>query len=164
MGEGFVDREENISLMPIGWVRNEVQVMGRKRWREVVSEIEISPRLAACLDGIEAFSHVVVIFWMDRVERCECQIKKLRPRNGEGHEVGAFATRSQQRPNPVGLTSVRLLGREGDRLKVQGLDALDGTPVLDLKPYSPHHDLHPEATFPLWVMELERLRANPLPA
>ena len=68
--------------------------------------------------------------------------------------MGIFATRSPRRPNPITMTVVRLLGCEGNRLRVEGLDACLGTPVLDIKPYLRRGDLHPEATMPAWIEEL----------
>lgn len=129
----------------------------------MTSEIELLPEHTERLDGIEDFSHIQVIFYLDRVSRHERRMKKFHPRDREDLPlVGAFATRSQRRPNPIGLTTVKLLSRKVNTLRVKGLDALDGTPVLDIKPYSPHHNLHPEATAPDWMKKLERLRLVPL--
>ena len=125
----------------------------------MTSEIELLPEHAERLDGIEDFSHIQVIFYLDRVTRRERQMRKFHPRDRQDMPLlGAFATRSQRRPNPIGLTTARLLRREGNTLQVKALDALDGTPVLDIKPYSPRHDIHPEATFPEWVRKLDAER------
>ncbi len=124
------------------------------------SVIELRPEWAAGLAGIDGYSHLVVLFWLDRAERP----RRLGPgdaRPPEGNPafpaVGLFATRSPRRPNPIGLACPRLVRREGSRLVVNGLDAWDGTPVLDLKGYSPRDELRPEATVPDW---LERLWAT----
>jgi len=147
---------KRISLRAIGTVHNAVRE-GRQKWGQVTSEIELLPEHAERLEGIEDFSHIHVLFYLDRVSRYERGMKKFHPRDREDLPlVGAFATRSQRRPNPIGLTTVRLLGRKGNTLRVKGLDALDGTPVLDIKPYSARHDLHPEATAPDWVEKLEK--------
>jgi tRNA (Thr-GGU) A37 N-methylase len=69
---------------------------------------------------------------------------------------GVFATRSQRRPSPVGVTVVRLLRRRGNVLWVSGLDAIDETPVLDMKPYFPNHDAYPSATLPEWARTLDQ--------
>ena len=148
---------KRITLRPIGWVRNGWKEWG-PRWRQVVSEIVLDPEHAERLDGIDGFSHIQVLFYMERVSPKERRMERFHPMDREDLPVvGAFATRSQRRPNPIGLTAVRLLGREGNILRVKGLDALDGTPVLDIKPYSPRHDLIPEARVPAWVEELERM-------
>ena len=147
---------KRVTFRPIGTVHNTIRE-GRQEWGQVTSEIELLPQHAERLDGIEDFSHIQVIFHLDRVSRYERQMKRFHPRDREDLPlVGAFATRSQRRPNPIGLTTVRLLGRKGNTLRVKGLDALDGTPVLDIKPYSARHDLHPEATAPDWVEKLEK--------
>ena len=93
--------------------------------------IEVRPELEAGLTDIEGFSHLFVIWAFDRSEGWE--LVGTPPTDDRPH--GVFATRSPRRPNPIGLTVVELLGREGARLRVRGIDMLDGTPVLDLKPY-----------------------------
>jgi tRNA-Thr(GGU) m(6)t(6)A37 methyltransferase TsaA len=93
--------------------------------------LEIRPELEEGLTDIEGFSHLFVIWVFDRAEGYELIGKP--PTDDRPH--GVFATRSPRRPNPVGLTVVRLLGREGARLRVAGVDMLDGTPILDIKPY-----------------------------
>jgi tRNA (adenine37-N6)-methyltransferase len=93
--------------------------------------IEIAPEFEAGLTDIEGFSHLFVIWVFDRSEGYE--LLGTPPIDDRPH--GVFATRSPRRPNPIGLTVVELLGREGRQLRVRGADMLDGTPVLDLKPY-----------------------------
>ena len=93
--------------------------------------IEIEPEFEEGLLDVEGFSHLFVIWVFDRAEGFE--LTGVPPTDDRPH--GVFATRSPYRPNPLGLTVVRLLGREGRRLRVAGLDMLDGTPVLDIKPY-----------------------------
>jgi tRNA-Thr(GGU) m(6)t(6)A37 methyltransferase TsaA len=93
--------------------------------------IEIRPSLEEGLTDIEGFSHLYVIWVFDRADGCELMAQP--PTDDRPH--GVFATRSPQRPNPIGLTVVRLLRREGRHLYVRGVDMLDGTPVLDIKPY-----------------------------
>ena len=134
---------KRVTLKAIGTVHNAVRE-GRQGWGQVTSEIELLPEHTERLDGIEDYSHIQVIFYLDRVTRRERGMKKFHPRDREDLPLmGALATRSQRRPNPIGLTTVRLLERKGNTLLVTGLDALDGTPVLDIKPYSPGHDLPP---------------------
>lgn len=95
-------------------------------------EIEVFPEFAAGLDGLEGFSHILVIFHFHRAGGSKLEV--VPP--GESKPRGVFATRSPHRPNPLGLSVLRLLGREGDRLRVSGVDLIDGTPVLDIKPYT----------------------------
>jgi len=93
--------------------------------------LEILPELAAGLLDIDGFSHLYVIWVFDRSEGFE--LTGIPPTDDRPH--GVFATRSPLRPNPIGLTVVELLRRDGARLHVRGLDMLDGTPLLDIKPY-----------------------------
>ena len=93
--------------------------------------LEIAPALEPGLADIEGFSHLYVIWVFDRV--AEVELTARPPSDDRPH--GVFATRSPQRPNPIGLTVVELLARDGCRLRVAGVDMLDGTPILDLKPY-----------------------------
>lgn len=95
-------------------------------------EIEILPEFAAGLDGLEGFSHIIVLFHFHRAGASK--LKVIPP--GKSKPRGVFATRSPRRPNPLGLSVLRLLGRNGRILEVSGLDLIDGTPVLDIKPYT----------------------------
>lgn len=94
--------------------------------------IEIAPEYAAGLDGIEGFSHIIVLFEFHRAGAAKLEV--VPP--GETRPRGVFATRSPHRPNPLGLSVLKLLGRKGRVLDVSGLDLIDGTPVLDIKPYT----------------------------
>jgi len=145
-----------ICLRPIGQVVNEVPFPAKARWGEVVSQIVLDPRLAEALDGLEEFSHLIIVFWMDRVPEKERTVLKVHPRQRRDLPlVGVLATRSPARPNPIGVTTVRLLGRKGNVLKVQGLDAYDGTPVLDIKPFL-QGDAVLKSSAPAWVSALTR--------
>ena len=94
--------------------------------------IEVLREFEAGLKDIEGFSHLFVLWEFDRASGFDLI---SHPPADEGHEHGVFATRSPRRPNPIGLTVVELLGRDGGSLRVRGVDMLDGTPVLDIKPY-----------------------------
>jgi len=125
-----------IELRPIGFVRSDYtdtkqipKGLGTKHEAEGV--IEILPEFAPGLKDIEGFSHLFVIWMFDRAQGFE--LTGTPPSDNREH--GVFATRSPRRPNPIGLTVVRLLGRDGARLRVRGVDMLDNTPVLDIKPY-----------------------------
>jgi len=125
-----------ISMEPIGVVRSPYTEMGQVpkgcgARHEAEGLIEILPEFEEGLLDIEGFSHPYVIWVFDRAG--EAQLLGAPPTDDRPH--GVFATRSPRRPNPLGLTVVRLLGRDGRRLRAAGLDMLDGTPVLDVKPY-----------------------------
>lgn len=128
---------------PIGFVRSEVKEAAKDLkdwWQELESEIVLDENLAAGLEGLEKYSHIIVVYWLNKLKSDEVLLK-IRPRNSEdSQERGLFATRSPRRPNPLGLITVRLLRREGNVLTVKGLDALDGTPVIDIKPYNTGYD------------------------
>lgn len=127
---------DNILMRPIGFVRSPysdtAQVpkgFGAKHEAEGV--IEILPEFEIGLTDIEGISHLFVIWVFDRSEGYE--LLGTPPTDTKPH--GVFATRSPYRPNPIGLTVVKLVGRDGPTLRVVGLDMLDGTPILDIKPY-----------------------------
>jgi tRNA-Thr(GGU) m(6)t(6)A37 methyltransferase TsaA len=142
-----------VELQPIGQVRNGITEHGDVVWEELVSEVVIEEQYAAALQGIEEFSHVWVIFWLHQRDR-EAILKVHPEGRPELPEVGVLATRSPRRPTPIAMTAVQLLERRGHVLVVRGLDALDGTPVLDIKPYLVRGDLIPEATVPGWLQRL----------
>ena len=120
-------------------------------WDNVVSRIEIEPRLSEALDNLDEFSHIIVLYWMDKLA-AEPLPMKVRPRRDPAHPlVGLFASRSPHRPNPIGKATARLLGREKNVLTVSGLDAINGTPVIDIKPYLPGYDSAIDARTPLWA-------------
>lgn len=111
--------------------------------------LEIRPELEAGLTDIEGFSHLFVIWAFHRGEGFT--LVGTPPSDNRPH--GVFATRSPRRPNPIGLTVVELLGREGPRLRVRGIDMLDGTPILDIKPYL--SNVPPERLKRGWLAEAE---------
>ena len=142
-----------ISLKPIGIVRNKVRQPPKPPydWDKVVSEIEIDRSLTEALDNLDEFSHIIVFYWMDKVVTNQLPTK-VHPRgNKKLPLVGLFATRSPKRPNPIGKTTVRLMKRQGNILTVAGLDATDGTPIIDIKPYLPRYDSEARAKVPWWV-------------
>jgi tRNA-Thr(GGU) m(6)t(6)A37 methyltransferase TsaA len=125
---------KKIEMNPIGFVRR-VSSGEDDRDKSLVSRIVFSPDLAPALDGIEGWSHVYVIFWMDQVSRTGGPVLHFPGTEAESPPLGILATRAPIHPNPVGLTLVEIVGREENVLLVRGLDAYDGTPVLDIKPY-----------------------------
>lgn len=147
-----------ICLAPIGYVRNEVKEWTDVVWEEIVSEVVLDDRWLAGLDGLSEFSHVWVIAWLGRVPQEERGAKlHIHPRDRQDTPpVGLFATRSPRRPNPIAITAVPLLGISGAVLTVKGLDMLDGTPVLDLKPYLSRGDRIAGTRAPYWIRRLWR--------
>jgi len=115
--------------------------------------LELLPELEPGLADIEGFSHLFVLWVFDRAEGYDLV---ARVPLDEETPHGVFASRSPRRPNPIGLTVVELLGRDGPRLRVRGLDMLDGTPILDVKPYL--SGVAPEALRRGWVAEAEERR------
>lgn len=143
-----------ISLTAIGIVRNKVSERPQGQadwWTELESEIVINPGLTEALDGLEEFSHIIVLYWMHRLTAEEMPLKIHPMRKQELPLTGLFATRTPNRPNPVGETAVKLLHRQGNILTVRGLDAFDGSPVIDIKPYIPIADSQGDARVPQWI-------------
>ena len=147
-----------LELRPIGRVvKGRPWPPGEEAWEEEAAEIEIDPKWAEALDGLEAFSHIWVVWWLDRYSGAPDSAKVHPEGRKEIAAVGFFATRSPRRPNPIAMTAVRLLERKGSLLRVAGLDASQGTPVLDIKPYLLRGDLIEDATAPDWLVYLWRL-------
>lgn len=119
---------------PIGIVRNSISDPAGVVWEESISQVVLDPQWEPALTGIEQFSHIWVLFWLHCAEPPH-SLTVHPMRREDLPEVGIFATRSPRRPNPIAITAVRLLERRGCVLVVRGLDALDSTPVLDIKPY-----------------------------
>lgn len=137
---------EPVSVRPIGVVRNTVFDPRPDGWEQVRSDLIFRDDLLEALDGIETYSHIIVVFAFHRVPEDVRTTGKLHPR-GDANvpERGVLATRSQRRPSGLGVAVVPLLRRRHNILRVQGLDAIDGTPVLDIKPYLPRYDSVPDA-------------------
>jgi len=163
-GRGGAAHEEmpNAVFSPVGVVRNAVKESQMFGWENVESRIVVRRKLVDALDGLEGYSHVIVLFWIDRVPEEERGLTRLHPMGDAALPLlGVFATRTQLRPNPIGVSIVPLLARKGNELRVRGLDAIDGTPVLDVKPYIPHYDSVPQATIPAWASEVAERRLHP---
>lgn len=150
----MADKQPGMPLIAIGIVRSEVKQKQKPsfNWWQVVSEIVIDEDLAEGLDGLSEFSHIIVLYWMHQAVDSEKMAIKVCPQGRHNlPPVGLFASRSPYRPNPLGKTTVRLLERRGNILRVAGLDAIDGTPVLDIKPYIPDYDSAADARAPKWT-------------
>ena len=137
---------------PIGVVRNRVRAMGFSDWSDLGSDIVLHEDLASALDFLDGFSHVIVVFHLDRVPESERRVLLPVGHDASQPERGVLATRSPLRPNAIGVSVARVLHRNKNVLRVKGLDAIDGTPVLDLKPYLPPYDSVPDATLPDWAL------------
>ena len=154
VGELGVWAERAIGTVTAGMTRPGTASGGRVRGDAEASVITIDGAWVEALEGIEGFSHIWVVWWIDRFDGPpERQLVHPEGRS-EMPLVGFFATRSPHRPCPIGITAVRLLRRNGRKLYVKGLDAFEGTLVLDIKPYLRRGDLIEEAGAPEW---LERL-------
>lgn len=145
-----------INLEPIGYISTNRKVIKDDDWGGVVSEIKLAKDLSPdTLDGIESFSHLEVIFYFDQVEDQKVVWGSAYPRGNEAYpKVGIFAQRKKSRPNKLGLTIVKLLERVGDIIKVQGLDGIDGTPILDIKPVMKEFLPREETRQPEWASDL----------
>ncbi|MBI2971594.1 MAG: tRNA (N6-threonylcarbamoyladenosine(37)-N6)-methyltransferase TrmO [Candidatus Aenigmarchaeota archaeon] len=136
-----------VTLHPIGTVKNAEKKQHFGGWRSVTSRIVVRKKLAPALDGIEGYSHALIVYWMHGVKK---HVIKHRPQ-GVAPLIGIFACRCQGRPNPIGISAVKIVKRKGAVLTVKGLDAINGTPVLDIKPYTPAYDEVKSATVPSWT-------------
>ena len=146
-----------IVLEPVGFVKT--KAVGKEvRDKSLISQIVLREDLTESLEGIQEFSHIFVLFWLHKIEDKAKGIKKVHPRGRQDMPLlGIFATRTPYRPNPIGLTLVKLLAVEGNVITVQGLDAFDGTPVLDIKPFD-HWDTTEDVRVPEWWLRLEKER------
>jgi tRNA-Thr(GGU) m(6)t(6)A37 methyltransferase TsaA len=129
-------------------------------WQKVESRIVLQADFADALLGIDAYSHLLVLFWPHQVpDEVRGSKPQLHPLDDDRNPLqGILATRSQIRFNPVLVTAARLLSVKGNILTVRGLDAVDGSPIIDIKPYNPYFDSVPDATTPVWLEEAAERR------
>ena len=145
---------EKIVLEPIGVVKNSVENKKDVSWGEDTSTIVLNEEYYTSLKGLEDFSHVIVLYYLDKANYDSRKHLQRRPQNRDDMPlVGIFSQRGKDRPNRIGMTSVEIVSVSERELTVKGLDAIDGTPVLDIKPYYPVYDKK-EATVPEWVDRL----------
>lgn len=139
---------EDYSIHPVGKVVKTVNQ----------SALEVFPDFKDALLGLDGFSHVIVLYWFDRNDSPEKRSTlRVHPRGDKRNPLtGVFATRSPLRPNLVGFSVCTIKSVEGARILVDQIDAFDGTPIIDLKPYIPASDCVPAASVPEWVLRLER--------
>ena len=134
--------EPEIVLRPVGRVVSPVASPTDRSWGSVEPFIVMESDLAVGLEGLEGFSHVLVITYLHRAAFDAERHLRRRPRGLQTLPLlGVFAQRGKDRPNPLGVTCVPLLSVEADRIRVKGLDAINGTPVLDIKPFFPQFDV-----------------------
>lgn len=140
------------SVVPIGVVRNGESDHARQDWRGVRSRIELRADLEAALLGLAGYSHVIVIGWLHGIPH-ELRTRLQAYPSGDTRLPlqGALALRGGARPNPISFTVCRVRSVTGATLEVEGLDLIDGTPVLDVKPYIAFYDSEPKASLPKWA-------------
>lgn len=142
-----------ITIKPIGFAENqENKHFGG--WNTVITDLVIDEEYQGALDGLDDYSHLIVIFWMHKVKNCDIRLVP-QGKIDDVPEVGIFACRCPGRPNPVGISTVNILSIKGNIITVKGLDVINGTPVIDIKPYTPQYDAATEARVPGWVAELD---------
>ena len=143
-----------IEMEPLGYVRNHVKDKKDASWGEDISSIVLEAEYISGMKGLEDFSHANIIYYLDKAKYEKEKHLQRRPRNREDMPlIGIFSQRGKDRPNCIGLTSVEVISVSEDTLIVRGLDAIDGTPVLDIKPYFPVFD-RKDASVPEWVDRL----------
>ncbi len=147
-----------IELTPIGYVKNSRKDITDDFWGEVISEIELTVEFSEeAIKGIEGFSHLEIIFYFDKADKNKVNKGARHPRgNTDWPKAGIFAQRAKDRPNQLGLSLVRLLKCKDKSIFVKWLDAVDGTPVLDIKPVIREFLPEPgeEIIQPDWASEL----------
>lgn len=144
------------TIKPIAYVKNSRQEVKDDNWGSVVSEIELTEDInELALSGISDFTHLDIIFYFDKVTDDQIQYNTRHPRNNtEYPKVGIFAQRGKNRPNKLGLTAVELLNHKGRVITVKGLDAIDGTPIIDIKPIMKEFLPKSEIKQPEWSKSL----------
>ena len=153
--------QDKIFLNPIGRVKTEA-VGDEVKDKSRISQIVLHDELAEALDGVDGFSHLFVLFWLNQISNQQHMTLKVHPRGRMDMPLlGVFATRTSLRPNPIGLTLVELLKVEGNTLTVRGLDAFDGTPILDIKPFD-SWDNAEKARVPDWWIKLNKEKRKKL--
>jgi len=155
-----------IAFKPIGQIKAQFSDADiRAEGKDLEGELEIYPEFEPALEGIDGYSHLFVLAYFDRLRPDQIGPLQVKPRRlvnrgfnlDELPLLGVFALDSPTRPNPIGLTLVRFLGRQGRLLKVAGLDFFDGTPILDIKGYRPSYRVD-EFSVPDWYKKLQDAR------
>lgn len=141
----------DIMMNPIGYVKNAVHAKKDTGWGNDISTIQLDEQYRNGLNGLSAFSHAIIVTYLDQANYQQEKHLLRRPQGREDMPVvGIFSQRTKDRPNRIGITAVEILSVCETALQVKGLDAIDGTPILDIKPYFPVFDRR-DATIPEWV-------------
>ncbi|SHI21811.1 tRNA-Thr(GGU) m(6)t(6)A37 methyltransferase TsaA [Butyrivibrio fibrisolvens DSM 3071] len=144
----------DIVMQPIGYVKNEVTQRKDTSWGDDTSTVVLNDEFKTGLTGLEDFSHAIILFHLDKAKYEKEKHLQRRPQNRDDMPlVGIFSQRGKDRPNQIGMTSVEIISVTNSTLTVKGLDAIDGTPILDIKPYYPVYDKK-DAKVPKWVDRL----------
>jgi tRNA-Thr(GGU) m(6)t(6)A37 methyltransferase TsaA len=180
--DGDTRSQDEMKLRPVGFIRSSVQqphlvaragdlhcdspiemhqaqIERYKEERKSIAELVVDSKLVedGILDGIEEFSHLLVLYWPHLGAPEDRKLTRGHPLGRKDFPlVGIFATRSPMRPNPVLLTTVRLVERQGNVLRVTGLDAVDGSPLIDIKPYTPGYHQVRDVRMPEWMELITR--------
>ena len=141
-----------MNIKPIGYVNTNVKLQTDKHWGKIQSKIIIDEELVDGLNGLSSFSHIIVVYNLNEAKFIKEENLIRRPQGRKDMpKVGIFAQRAKDRPNSIGITAVKLLDVTDNTITVEGLDAINNTPVLDIKPYYPKFDLKNEVVVPDWV-------------
>ncbi|MFN8289109.1 MAG: SAM-dependent methyltransferase [Chitinophagaceae bacterium] len=144
-----------IILKPVAFVKNSRTGMSDDFWGDVISEIELAPEVPdEAFDGIDSFSHIEIIFSFDKADKTKVVYSGHPRGNPQWPHTGIFAQRKKDRPNSLGLTVAAMVKREGRKIWVRNLDAINGTPVLDIKPVIKEFLPQGEIKQPSWCSEL----------
>lgn len=146
---------DRIDTRIIGYVSSPVTHRTDEQWSKVESQVVLLPEYRQGLRGLAMFSHALIVTWLHEARFDPVRHLVRRPQGrADMPEIGIFSQRAKDRPNPIGITAASIVGMEPDALVVRGLDAIDGTPVIDIKPYYPAFDRKDDATVPEWVDRL----------
>lgn len=149
---------KEIIITPVGVVSNEVNDRMDENWSKIKSRIILRPEFYGALEGLSDFSHVIILTYLHQANYEQEKHLQRRPRNlKEMPLIGIFSQRAKNRPNPIGITTVKILDVTKEYLEVSGLDAINKTPVIDIKPYYPQYDKQDDSKMPEWV---DRLMKN----
>ncbi len=145
-----------IEMQPIGYVKNDIEQIADDQWKGTISNIILSKEMhPQALQGLDEFSHAMILFYMDQVADEKAVSKYRHPRNNSSLPLlGTFAQRNKSRPNKIGLSTVKIHAVEGQCLQVLELDAVNGTPILDIKPYMAAFGARGPVFEPEWVEQI----------
>ena len=143
-----------IIMHPVGHAHNAVQIKKDASWGDDITVIALCDEYVGGVRGLEDFSHAIIVYYLDKAAYDRDRHLVRRPQNRDDMpSVGIFSQRAKDRPNAIGMTSVEIIAVDKASLTVKGLDTIDGTPILDIKPYYPAYDRR-DARVPEWVDRL----------